>query len=683
VRTLSQARGMSFVLALTLSFGTLGALAPAAAAQEAPYSAPLRTAVRQLVVAPQNTSPYDRDAQFGGDWLDVDGDCLNTRHEVLVAESGVAPTLSSSGCTVTAGSWMTFYDNGTYTSPTEVQIDHMVPVSEAWDSGAQAWTQAQRVAFYNDLGYAFSLNVMVGALNQAKSDRGPEAWLPPANVCQYIEAWTAVKIRWALTVDPTEQAALIQRADACPNDTITVNLAGVTEPTTPTPTTPVPPPATGPAGPPLPDQPGTKRLAGNDRYATAAEIVQDSFPAGPVPVVFIATGTAFADALAGGPAADKLGGPILPIAADGIPAAILAELTRLQPGRIVILGGPGAVSQAIATELDSFTTGTVTRLAGGNRYATAARVATSTFTAPVAQVLIATGASFADALAGGAVGAKTNSPVLLVSKNTLPAETAAALRQLQPRNIAVLGGTGVISDAVASALRPFAVGGGVTRLAGGDRYATAARLAQVFWPTPAPVVYLATGRNFPDALAGVPAAGRDNAPLLLTEPHCMPAATERELDRLRPTTIVVLGGTSTVSAVAAARAPCIVPHVGPPNPGDVVDCDDFASQRDAQAYFNKYFAYYGDVARLDRDGDRIACETAAAAAPVAPRPVASAPAPVAPAPTRPARPADVDCSDFRTQAAAQAFYNRYFPFYGDFARLDGSDNDGRACEGLP
>jgi putative cell wall-binding protein len=78
-----------------------------------------------------------------------------------------------------------------------------------------------------------------------------------------------------------------------------------------------------------------------------------------VPVVFIATGTAFADALAGGPAADKLGGPILPIAPGGIPAPIRSELTRLQPGRIVILGGPGAVSQAIATELDSFTTGTV------------------------------------------------------------------------------------------------------------------------------------------------------------------------------------------------------------------------------------------------------------------------------------------------------------------------------------
>ncbi len=217
--------------------GTLGALAPAAAAQEAPYSAPLRTAVRQLVVAPENTSAYDREAQFGGDWLDVDGDCLNTRHEVLVAESVLAPTLSSSGCTVTAGRWTTFYDEGIYTSPTGLQIDHLVPVAEAWDSGAQAWTQQQRIAFYNDLGY--DLQPQRHACRAEPGQVRPRAGGVAAagDVCEYVEAWTAVKIRWALTVDPAEQAALMQRADACPNNTVTVNLAGVGEPTSPAPRT--------------------------------------------------------------------------------------------------------------------------------------------------------------------------------------------------------------------------------------------------------------------------------------------------------------------------------------------------------------------------------------------------------------------------------------------------------------
>jgi hypothetical protein len=93
------------------------------------------------------------------------------------------------------------YDGGTYTLASQLEIDHRLPVSEAWDSGAHAWTQPQRVAFYNDLGYLNSLVAISGSLNQSKSDRGPEQWLPPAGVCAYIKAWTAVKIRWLLTVD--------------------------------------------------------------------------------------------------------------------------------------------------------------------------------------------------------------------------------------------------------------------------------------------------------------------------------------------------------------------------------------------------------------------------------------------------------------------------------------------------
>jgi hypothetical protein len=138
VPTSLAARSVSNAVAFAVTVMTLVALAPPAAA--APYSAPLRTAVRQLVVAAENNAGYDRDAQFSNGWADADGDCQDTRHEVLIAESTVTPTLSSSGCTVTAGRWTTFYDDATYTSPTQVQIDHMVPVAEAWGSGAQAWT---------------------------------------------------------------------------------------------------------------------------------------------------------------------------------------------------------------------------------------------------------------------------------------------------------------------------------------------------------------------------------------------------------------------------------------------------------------------------------------------------------------------------------------------------------------
>lgn len=307
---------------------------------------------------------------------------------------------------------------------------------------------------------------------------------------------------------------------------------------------------------PAPNAYSTRRLAGQDRYGTAAATARSAFPAAPVPVAFIATGQAFADALAGGPVADLLGGPILPVTSAGLPAPIRTELTRLRPARIVVLGGPDAISDAVVAQLDGFTAGTVTRMAGGNRYATAARVATTAFTGPVPQVLIATGTDFPDALAAGAVGARTDSPVLLVSRNSLPAETAAALRQLQPRRIVLVGGTSAVSTAVADQLRTHAIGGGVERVFGADRYATAARLAQVFWPQTSNVAFLTTGRDFADALSGVPAAGRDAAPLLLVEPTCMPAETKRELDRLRPTTVVVLGGDAAVSDAAVAGTAC-------------------------------------------------------------------------------------------------------------------------------
>jgi beta-lactamase superfamily II metal-dependent hydrolase/putative cell wall-binding protein len=365
---------------------------------------------------------------------------------------------------------------------------------------------------------------------------------------------------------------------------------------------------------PTPDEPGMKRLAGPDRYATAAAIVQDSFPAGPVPVVLIATGEAYADALAGGPAADVLGGPVLPVAKAGIPAPIRSELQRLDPARIVILGGPSAVSDAIATELQGFTTGSVTRMAGTNRYDTAAKVALQTFDGPVAQVLIATGQGFADALAGGAVGAKTDTPVLLVEPTRLPAETAQALQALAPKNIAVLGGTAVVSDAVLNHLKDY-TSGGVTRLSGTNRYATAAKIVQWYWPSTWPVAYLATGRNYPDALSGVPAAGRDQAPLLLVEPTCMPPETKQEMDRLAPSTVVVLGGTATVSD-AAATGNTICGSAAPPpsepapaNPGNTKNCSDFSTWREAQDWFEYYYPHYGDVAQLDADNDMIACES--------------------------------------------------------------------------
>ncbi|QCU76947.1 HNH endonuclease [Citricoccus sp. SGAir0253] len=204
---------------LAAGFVLLG-VTPAEAATT--YSAPLRTAVKSLPVAAESNSGYDRDRQFG-DWIDADRDCQNTRAEVLLQETRARATYTTSRkCTVRGGRWVTSWDGRTHTSASTVQIDHLVPVHEAWGSGARKWTKARRVAFYNDLGDRRTLSAQTSALNSSKGARGPEQWLPPRNRCAYVGEWVAVKKRWGLTVDSTEKAALTRLAAGCPNVTLTV-----------------------------------------------------------------------------------------------------------------------------------------------------------------------------------------------------------------------------------------------------------------------------------------------------------------------------------------------------------------------------------------------------------------------------------------------------------------------------
>lgn len=482
MRLTVRARGLSSALVLALSLGTL--LVGPAAAAAAPYSAPLSTAVRQLVVAPESTAPYDRTAQFG-DWVDADGDCRNTRHEVLAAESTVAPTSGSGGCTVTAGRWTPSYDGGTYTAATQLEIDHLVPVSEAWDSGAQAWTQQQRSAFSNDLGDDRSLVAISSAVNQSKGDKGPEQWLPPADVCGYVTAWTAVKLRWSLTVDPAERAALVQRADACPGRTVTVETVGVPGPSTP-PTSP--PPA---------------------------------------------------------------------------------------PGAIAIAASARTVDHGGATDLT---------VAGG--------------------------------VAGQVVdlyAASTRSPYRVIRTATSGGGGASTSWRLQPgettRLYAQVRGGGRSDTLTITVRRTVTIG--IRQAAG---------------------VHTFTGR-----------VGRPVAGLQITLARLLTSGR-----------VVGVASTTTGADGAYTIRTRLAPGLG------------------------GYYALTAPTADLQAGRSRLYGL-------VVPGPRAAAPAPVrAPAvPTPPTRPADVDCSDFATQAAAQAFHDRWFPYYGDFARLDGSDDDGRACESLP
>ena len=293
------------------------------------------------------------------------------------------------------------------------------------------------------------------------------------------------------------------------------------------------------------------RFAGPDRYATAAAISRASFPAG-VPVAYVATGANFPDALAGGPAAARDRGPVLLVSPGGIPAVTSAELQRLQPQRIVVLGGTGVISQALQNQLAAFAPGGVSRLAGADRFATAAAISRATFAAGVPVTYVATGLAFPDALSGGPAAGGEGGPILLVTPTAIPAATAAELDRLDPQRIVVLGGTGAVSAQVAIDLQRYTPSG-IVRRSGADRYATAVAVSQGSFPGGARHVFIATGQNFPDGLAGGPAAALRGGPLLLVPGTSVPEAVSAELLRLDPDRVTILGGTGVVTDAVQAQ----------------------------------------------------------------------------------------------------------------------------------
>ena len=290
-----------------------------------------------------------------------------------------------------------------------------------------------------------------------------------------------------------------------------------------------------------------QRLAGADRFATAAAVSAAHFAPG-VPAAYVATGANFPDALAAGPAAALARAPILLVTPTGIPAPTQAELARLQPGRIVVLGLAGAVSDPVVAALDAYDTGGgVVRLGGADRYATAAAISAAHFGPGVSVAYVATGANFPDALTGGVAAARAGGPLLLTRGDALPPATVAELQRLAPQQIVVLGGPGVVSDAVVGGLRTLAASGVVTRLAGADRYGTAVAVSQSSFAGGSSAMFVATGRTFPDAMVAAPAAVLSDAPVLLVPGGVAPASVLAEARRLTPGRVVLLGGQSVVT----------------------------------------------------------------------------------------------------------------------------------------
>lgn len=188
----------------------------------------------------------------------------------------------------------------------------------------------------------------------------------------------------------------------------------------------------------------TQRIGGADRYATAANTSKAIFTS--ASTVYIASGLGFADALAGGPAAAKQAAPMLLTSATSLPAATRAELTRLQPTAVKILGGNGAVSSRVQSQIQAAVpSARITRYSGADRYATAASVAKAMWPNGSRTVFYASGTSFPDGLSATPSAAVNKAPLLLTSKSCMPSPTASASASLSPSLRVFVGGTGVVT----------------------------------------------------------------------------------------------------------------------------------------------------------------------------------------------------------------------------------------------
>ncbi|MEV7060989.1 HNH endonuclease family protein [Streptomyces microflavus] len=194
---------------------------PAALAAPAAEVTTLADAVGLVKVVEEDRTGYSRSSFKHWNSGDDTTDGCNTRAEVLLAEAVVAPTVEA-GCKLTGGSWTSYYDGQEVTSASSLDIDHMVPLAEAWDSGASAWSASRREAYANDQGSAVSLVAVTARTNRSKSDQDPADWMPPSSEaqCRYVGEWVSTKLRWGLTADDRELEALKVYAEGPCEDTI-------------------------------------------------------------------------------------------------------------------------------------------------------------------------------------------------------------------------------------------------------------------------------------------------------------------------------------------------------------------------------------------------------------------------------------------------------------------------------
>lgn len=313
----------------------------------------------------------------------------------------------------------------------------------------------------------------------------------------------------------------------------------------------------------------TARISGPDRYATSVAVSKVVFP-DPLEyspsIVYIVSGRSFADALSAAPLAGMQGGVLLLTAPTALPAVVEAELRRLRPENIVIAGGTGVISSAVESRLRSIGASwgllELWRVAGANRYETSRRLVDHANTVRGAgffggPVFLATGTNFPDALSAAAAGGAARIPVILtggIDESSLAPATISLLDSLQPSRLYVAGGWATVSP---SAVNSYAWSRyiPVVRFAGADRYETSRLINEVFFGESDGAI-VASGTQFPDALAAGPLSAALGQPLVLTPPSCVHAQLARVLARGGTDLALLVGGPGALSARVASMSTC-------------------------------------------------------------------------------------------------------------------------------
>lgn len=296
---------------------------------------------------------------------------------------------------------------------------------------------------------------------------------------------------------------------------------------------------------------GLSRIAGNTRYSTMSSLVSaGNFASGGAAI--LASGTNYPDALAASSLAGDRNAPILLTDPNSLSEETKARLKRINPQILFIVGGEAAVSSKVEKNVEELLgeSCTVIRLAGQTRYDTSLRVA-SLNSGRSDTVIIATGGNYADALSISPYAYASGSPVLLCdSKSGLSADAVAAIKKGGYTKAVIVGGTAAVPQKVESQLRS-AGAGNITRLAGSTRYETSAKIADFELSSGLGFtmdgLLLATGRNFPDALAAGPLAGRGPSPLLLVDPGASYACSYLSGHRNEISRVTVVGGNAAIS----------------------------------------------------------------------------------------------------------------------------------------